>query len=153
MNKQEQFLALPEFFRNYPQACCWKKQYRQNRLTKIPYQVRTGKYAKVNEPAHFVPMIEAIEKVGSFDGIGIRLSGSLVMIDIDHCREEDGWSLEAQEVLERFSTTYAEVSPSGNGIHLYALVEEGFVLDTSAYYPHADLFEIYMEGATIAFRL
>ncbi|MFP7707474.1 phage/plasmid primase, P4 family [Trueperella sp. LYQ141] len=151
MNKQEQFSALPAFFRGYPQACCWKKQYRKNRLTKIPYQVRTGKCAKVNEPAHFVPMTEAIEKVDSFDGVRIRLSGSLVMMDIDHCREGDGWSLEAQEVLDHFSSTYAEVSPSGNGIHLYALVEEGFVLDTSAYYLHAGSFEIYMEGATNRF--
>lgn len=62
-------------------------------------------------------------------GLGLVLDGDgLVCLDIDHCLTPDGqvraW---AQPLLDQLPTTYTEVSPSGDGLHVwgYGIVAHG----------------------------
>ena len=56
------------------------------------------------------------------DGIGIVLTpdNGIVGIDLDHCLDPDGKPLAwAVPILERFSDTYTEISPSGTGLRIF----------------------------------
>lgn len=59
-------------------------------------------------------------------GLGFVLSDDdrIVCVDIDHCLEPDGslasW---AQELIAEVPNTYIEVSPSGDGLHVWGLAD------------------------------
>ena len=55
----------------------------------------------------------------SVDGIGFQLGDSYVGIDLDRCRNPKTGEIESQatEIIGRLSS-YAEISPSGTGIHI-----------------------------------
>jgi hypothetical protein len=59
--------------------------------------------------------------IGDFDGIGMTLGADVQGIDLDDCRDPETGELNelAQEVLAKVDG-YAEVSPSGTGIKLFA---------------------------------
>lgn len=58
---------------------------------------------------------------GRFDGIGVIIAPPLVGIDLDHAIDENGaMSPLAEEFLQQLDT-YAEISPSGTGLHLIGL--------------------------------
>lgn len=58
---------------------------------------------------------------GRFDGIGVIIAPPLVGIDLDHAIDENGkWSPIASNIVEQVDT-YAEISPSGTGLHLIGL--------------------------------
>ena len=61
------------------------------------------------------------------DGLGFVLNGDgVVCIDLDHCFDSAP-SAEAQALIDSLPSTYVEVSPSGNGLHIwgYAALEKG----------------------------
>lgn len=63
-------------------------------------------------------------------GMGIVLVDGLTGIDIDHCIDSEGnLSRLAQEILDTLGNTYAEVSPSGTGIHILALTDDSCNFD------------------------
>lgn len=66
----------------------------------------------------------AASRVG--EGIGFVLGGGIGCIDLDKCIASDGtlapW---AQEVLDANPETFAEISRSGTGIHVFGLLPEG----------------------------
>mgnify|MGYP000505854781 CR=1 FL=1 len=80
--------------------------------------------------------------VGDFDGIGMTLGADVQGIDLDDCRDPETGELNelAQEVLNRIDG-YAEVSPSGTGIKLFAKTN----LDGSRTKKEAGV-ELYREG-------
>lgn len=57
-------------------------------------------------------------------GLGFVLGDGVGCIDLDHCL--DGGELQpwAQEILDRCPATYVEVSPSGDGLHVWGLLPE-----------------------------
>lgn len=53
-------------------------------------------------------------------GLGLVLNGDgLVCIDIDHCLTDTGVADWAQAILDRCPPTFTEISPSGDGLHLW----------------------------------
>ena len=115
---------------------CWKFVERNGKPSKIPFDanlVVNGEWrgARANESATWATRNVAdaaaakLLRSGASGGIGIQL-GKVVEredtflggIDLDSCFDEGGalqpW---AAEIIDRFQT-YAEVSPSGNGIKL-----------------------------------
>lgn len=91
---------------------------------KVPKSPRGGN-AKSNDPASWGTYAEAAEAVRSngYSGVGIMLSNGLVGIDLDDVvgdgGEVDGW---AREIIDGIGS-YAEVSPSGSGIHVLAYAD------------------------------
>lgn len=58
-------------------------------------------------------------------GLGYVLGDGVGCIDLDHCfvdGELTGW---AREIVDECPDTYMEVSPSGEGLHIWGLLPEG----------------------------
>ena len=53
------------------------------------------------------------------------LSGNLSGVDLDGCRDADGATPDAAEILGKFAGTYTEISPSGAGYRVLCLGKPG----------------------------
>ena len=45
------FVNIPQELKANASFCVWKKEKRQGKPTKVPYNPKSGKLAKTNEPA------------------------------------------------------------------------------------------------------
>lgn len=109
-----------------PQWVCWRKEQRNGKTTKIPYDPRTGRRAESNHPRTWASYdlaqqaYEWSQRRGQrhYDGIGYMFHRDITGIDLDHCIAPDGtidaW---AQTYLDRLRS-YSERSPSDEGIHI-----------------------------------
>jgi putative DNA primase/helicase len=96
----------------------WRLQHdARGRAAKVPYTPGTDRKAKTNDPSSF----------GTFhqcrgERRGVVLSDSSVGgVDLDGCRDPNSGRLAAwaQDIIADFGS-YAEVSPSGTGVHIFA---------------------------------
>ena len=119
--------AIPESLTSIPRWLLWKyiKKKKPDGTvfwTKVPFQC-DGTPASTTNPATWCSYEEALDAwmVGDFDGIGMTLGADVQGIDLDDCRDPETGELSelAKEVLDRIDG-YAEVSPSGTGIKLFA---------------------------------
>lgn len=109
--------SIPATLRARP---CWVL-WRAERQTKVPYQPN-GAMAASDNPATWTPFADALAayQTGRFTGIGVMFADDdeLFGIDLDDCIQ-DGHVAPWAVALLRDCATYAEVSPSGNGIKLW----------------------------------
>lgn len=56
-------------------------------------------------------------------GIGFALGDGIGCIDLDHCLVDGEPTEPARQYLETYSGHYIEVSPSGNGLHIWGTAE------------------------------
>ena len=91
---------------------------------KIPYDPKTGRPAKTNDPKTWGTYEEAVKAVkkgsGRYDGIGFEFTkcDPFTCIDLDHC-VQDGVILPwAKKIIDQINS-YTEISPSGTGLHIY----------------------------------
>lgn len=112
---------IPAELKSARRWVCWKFEQRGGKMTKVPY-TPTGRRAKSNDPATWAAFDEcrAAHEGGGFDGIGFQLDGSgIVGVDIDHAKDAAGnWNTAAADITERLAS-YAEISPSGEGVHIF----------------------------------
>ena len=112
---------IPAELKSARRWVCWKFEQRGGKATKVPY-TPTGRRAKSNDPATWAAFDEcrAAHESGRFDGIGFQLDGSgIVGVDIDHAKDAAGnWNTAAADITERLAS-YAEISPSGEGVHIF----------------------------------
>ena len=147
---QVQFEKIPPFLKSYAQFCNWKYEQRDGNQTKVPYIPGTTRRASVSDPATFAAF-DAAASATDYDGIGIRVSGRIVGIDLDHCVEDGNLLPWAQPIVDRFKDTYIEISPSGTGLRIFCLLPDDFSYDTQTYYiKHGDI-EIYIPSHTNRF--
>jgi hypothetical protein len=118
---------IPIEMTHYPSWIVWRYEYRNDgkKATKIPYSPRTYMRASVTDPSDWSTYNEALQALhssqhGSFSGIGFVLSKDdpYTVIDLDNPEGDVGDIERAKLILDSFNNTYAEVSPSGNGIHI-----------------------------------
>ena len=104
---------------NLKQWVCYKKEYRNNKVTKIPINANNGRYAKINNTSDFVEYDKAIESCKKYklDGVGFVLINGYFGIDLDNVIE-DGKIKEYAIDIIKIADSYTEVSPSGKGIHI-----------------------------------
>ena len=116
--------AALEHVRDKPCWLGWKYEERNGRSTKPPFNPRTGRHASVSDQATwatFDAALAGMEKHG-FAGLGLVLTddGDITGIDLDHCISDSGsFSNLAAEIIS-YGETYAEESPSGKGVRLFA---------------------------------
>ncbi len=110
------FENIPAALKSLPQWVLWKEG-------KVPYSVN-GTPAKANDSStwsSYEDVVRVYER-GGYEGIGFEFSADdgLVGIDLDGCCDLAEGAIEpwAREILDTLDT-YAEVSPSGNGIKLF----------------------------------
>lgn len=92
---------------------CWKERGGR----KIPY-TPSGSPASSTDPGTWATYEQAAAAEG-YDGVGLVITGGRVGIDIDgcvHAGEIEPW---AREIVDRCGS-YAEISPSGDGLHIIA---------------------------------
>ena len=140
--------AIPTSLKEIPRWLLWRHTKRKKPdgstfWAKVPYQAN-GKSASTTDPATWCSYSDAFDAwvLGDFDGLGITLGADIQGIDLDDCRDPVTGELTdlAQEVLDRIDG-YAEVSPSGTGIKLFAKTN----LDASRTKKEMGV-ELYREG-------
>jgi putative DNA primase/helicase len=89
---------------------------------KVPYQAqRPDQLAAVDNPGTWGSFDQALAVVatGRADGVGIVFGDGLVGVDLPHCRTVDTGAITPEAVATmRMLDSYAEVSPSGSGLHV-----------------------------------
>jgi len=89
---------------------------------KVPLQAN-GDPAKSNDPATWSSYATV---VGSIEGVGVGfvLNGDGIgCFDLDHCIVAGELSADAKRFIAEVNYFYAEVSPSGHGVHLWVKAE------------------------------
>ncbi|OCN06373.1 nucleoside triphosphatase [Erysipelotrichaceae bacterium MTC7] len=142
---------LPQLIKDTGQCCVWNLEKRKGRNTKVPYNPITGRHAYVDNPETFVDFETAVNAVSNYSGIGIRVNGRIIAIDLDHCIENGQLLSWSKEIVEQFNNTYIEISPSVTGIRILALMPEGYTYDSSTFYIKKGNVEVYVAGATNRF--
>ncbi len=113
---------IPVEIKQQPQWVLWRKQERNGKITKVPYQAN-GSPARINDLSTWATHDDALQSFnnGGFDGIGFVFTGDdpYVGIDLDHCYDPGTERLEdwAQEIVDKMDS-YTEITPSGQGLHV-----------------------------------
>ncbi len=103
-------------FDNIPQELKDLKQWVCHTPDKLPMNAKTGKNAQSNNPAtwsDYETAIKGMEKF-KFEGIGFMFANGYFGVDLDHCINNTDFIEEFVETLD----SYAEISKSGEGIHI-----------------------------------
>lgn len=113
---------IPEELKNLPQWVLWDAEWNEERqqFEKIPYQIN-GKKASSTDFATwntFDKVFEIYEESNNFEGIGFVLSplDQYCVVDIDDISDVYNLDELASEITDM---SYAEVSPSGTGTHIW----------------------------------
>jgi len=158
MNEEKirQVSSIPEELRRTGQFCLWKRETVDGRQTKVPYNPKKPKYkAATNRPETFSTFAEAVAAAQKTDcdGIGIRVTGDFIGIDIDHIEndtdQEGNLTGTPREIVDNLSA-YTELSPSGQGLRIFCKAA-GLKFDKSKYYIKKGNLEIYVPGYTNRF--
>jgi putative DNA primase/helicase len=119
--------AIPGSLKEIPRWLLWKYIKKKKpdgtiNWTKVPFQAN-GAPASTTDPRTWCSYEDALDAwmIGDFDGIGMTLGSDVQGIDLDDCRDPVTGALNelSTEVLARVKG-YAEISPSGTGIKLFA---------------------------------
>lgn len=150
----EQVFNIPMELRQSGQFCMWKYETVDGRKTKVPYNPkRPQSKAATNRPETFSTFSEAISAArdSDFDGIGIRVSGDFIGIDIDHVETDtDGRLTGTARDICVLLRAYTELSPSGHGLRIFCKASD-LNFDKLKYYIKHDNLEIYVPGMTNRF--
>lgn len=121
-------IRVPDSLTELDQWIAWRYEQRDDgRPTKVPYQINGGHRASSTDPKTWSSFDEALmacqENPKRWSGIGFVFSANdpYFGIDLDQCLDAAAklkpW---AQPIMERFSDSYSEISPSGQGIKIWA---------------------------------
>jgi hypothetical protein len=112
---------IPEELRMVASWVLWKKEYRDDKITKVLYQAnhRRADSTAPSTWTTFEKAVEVLEQDDFFDGIGFVFhpDNPYCGADIDDVTEE-----QARQWIDRFDS-YTERSPSGNGFHIICKAE------------------------------
>lgn len=106
----DKYKVFPAELKQAKQFVCWVG------ADKIPKNPHTGNNAQSNNKSTwgtFDEAVNACEKY-KFDGIGFMFAPPYFGVDLDHCMDNLDFVDEFVETLQ----SYAEISKSGNGIHI-----------------------------------
>jgi primase-polymerase (primpol)-like protein len=115
--------TIPQELKERPQWVVWKSEYRDDKLTKIPYNALNGLKARANDRSTWAPYDAAVQAMNSgFNGVGFEFNkeDGITGIDFDECMDPDTGKMapDVRDMVERLNS-YAEVSQSGRGVHVF----------------------------------
>lgn len=117
------FDNIPLELRQYKSWVVWKYEDRSgDKPTKVPYDPNTGDMAATNNPdtwGTFEQCVSLVENHSELSGIGFVLSDSdpYAFIDLDDCKGDPALQDKQLKIFQDFNS-YAERSPSGQGLHI-----------------------------------
>lgn len=111
----------------YPQFLCYAlvpSQSRPGKMDKLPVSPHTGQVCTAHDAANWTTADHACAVATAWGGsFGVAFAFTerdpFFFVDIDNCREGDGWSPLAQQVAGMFPGAALEISQSGNGLHIF----------------------------------
>ena len=127
------FECIPSSLRARPNWLCWCAIHENEKIKKPPVQAagqNQGRLADPTNPQHLCSFERAKRyyelhkgepmQGGVIAGIGLALTKQtgIVGIDLDHCVENGIVNPWAAEIIEAVGG-FAELSPSGSGVHIY----------------------------------
>ena len=116
--------SIPQALKDLPQWVVWRREMRDGKPTKVPYNAITGNRASVTNPADWGTFEQATEALarGQFDGIGFVLTKDdpITGVDLDHCLDPltgiiEPWALAIVDQVH----SYTEISPSNTGLRIF----------------------------------
>ena len=119
-----QWERVPAELKQLDRWVCWKRHRipEKDRWTKVPVCAATGREASSTDPATWCSFERAVASVGRHGTCGIGLvfgpDRAYTGLDLDHVLH-DGVLEEQYRWVVDAADTYTEVSPSGDGLHLY----------------------------------
>lgn len=114
--------AIPEELKALPRWVLWRYVFVKKKWVKIPYQP-SGKTASSTDETQWSSFDRVVSVAAEYDGIGFVFNGDgLVGVDLDHAVDDGVWSATADEILNLVGG-YAEISPSGEGLHIITRAE------------------------------
>jgi putative DNA primase/helicase len=112
--------AIPAELKMLPQWVAWRLIVKPDgRTTKVPINVNTGTKASSTDPSTWVSFARALAYYnrGQEDGIGFVFTSGDPYIGFDRDEVDGEDPFELDDLVDEMNT-YAETSPSGNGIHI-----------------------------------
>jgi primase-polymerase (primpol)-like protein len=114
---------IPEEMRQYRNWVVWKLEERDGDLTKMPYIAGGVGRASSTDSLTWRSFEEAAQalETGRYSGVGFVFSSGdpFTGIDLDDCRDPETGEIKewAEKIIEALGG-YAEVSQSGEGVHI-----------------------------------
>lgn len=117
---------IPKELQDIPQWCCWNSKVvldttkQVNKLTKEPVNLKTKRnlnWRDVSNLSSFEEVKAAYEQ-GGFNGIGFVLNENTPYVCVDIDDQENIYDMDEPYHNIAFRS-YAELSPSGNGVHVW----------------------------------
>ena len=119
-------MSYPKELTALKQWICWRLEpdAKGGRPNKTPYDPHTGRKASSTNPATWGTLAEAEAACAKclYTGVGFVFTkgGGIVGVDIDHCRDAKTGALnDTATAILASAATYTEISPSGEGLHLF----------------------------------
>ena len=114
------FDRIPQELRERAQWVVWRKEHRNGRLTKVPYNAAGGTRASTTDPDTWTTFEMATAASDRFDGMGFVFHGGdpYCGVDLDSCIDAHGDLHPAAAAIVEGLDSYAECSPSGTGMHV-----------------------------------
>ena len=115
--------AIPRELTERPQWVVWRWEDRDGKATKPPYSAINGAKASSTDPSTWTTFEKAsvVREKDGWDGIGFVFAKDdpFAGVDLDKCRNPDTGAIDpnAREIVDALDS-YAEVSPSGTGLHV-----------------------------------
>jgi hypothetical protein len=118
--------GIPAELKDREQWIVWRyEDHGELKPRKVPYDPRTGRCAKSNDPQTWATYAEALAAYqrGGYAGVGYEFSATdpYAGVDLDDCLDCETGTLApwARTIVEALDT-YCEISPSGRGVKLIA---------------------------------
>ncbi len=111
---------IPVEMRERDRWVSWKLVARAARLTKLPVQL-DGTVASSTDPATWT----SYRQVKRLPRRGFVLGEGIGCLDLDHCLVDGKPTVATLLILAQLPPTYIEVSPSGDGLHVFGFLPEG----------------------------
>lgn len=124
------YSTIPKFMQEHGKFCLWKLEMKSGKRKpdKIPYRIN-GKRADATNPQHYSTFEETVNEFskGGYAGVGVGCFEPLRLVDVDDCVVDGMIDERGQDIMDNLDS-YTELSPSGNGIHIFVLAD-GFSYD------------------------
>lgn len=118
---------LPSELKVIPHWCVWIYKVTPYGKTKVPFNPLTNRPADSTDPSTWVSFELACANVGRYEGLGFFFSKSIKKVGIDLDYTDDPKLIESHIKIFNATSSYAERSPSGKGLHIICsgVVERG----------------------------
>lgn len=118
------YSKIPHELKELDRWCCYQIVERAGKETKLPVDANTGELAKSNDESTWAGFQAALDASTNYDGIGFFFKDPYIGIDIDDVKadidnylNDDHKDNIVSEFIDMMGS-YAEISPSGNGVHI-----------------------------------